>query len=110
VWATPVLAAQWWFATPAVRRRRRTFLLAVGVPTLWLWVADRVAIGAGIWSISPRFTTGAHLFGLPAEEALFFLVTNLLVVQGLLLFLQPALVAAGAPPDAASRVRAQRAA
>jgi lycopene beta-cyclase len=43
--------------------------------------------------ISPRYTTGIHLAGLPLEEAVFFLVTNLLVVQGVLLFLQPALAA-----------------
>lgn len=89
VWAAPVLAAQWWFVAPAVLGMSRTFVLAAGVPTFYLWIADRHAIAQGIWSISPRYTTGLHLSGLPVEEALFFLVTNLLVVQGLLLFLAP---------------------
>jgi lycopene beta-cyclase len=91
VWVGPVLAAQWFFMAETAAGRGRTFTLAVAVPTLYLWVADRFAIGAGIWSISPVYTTGLHLAGLPIEEAIFFLATNLLVVQGVLLFLQPAL-------------------
>lgn len=92
VWAAPVLAAQWAFAGPAIVQSPRLYALAVGVPTLYLWVADRLAIGMGIWIISEQYTTGLHLFGLPMEEALFFLVTNILVVQGVVLFLRPDLV------------------
>jgi lycopene beta-cyclase len=99
VWAAPVLAAQWAFVAGRIARAPRTFVAAVSVPTLYLWVADRVAIGAGVWSISPAATTGVHLLGLPVEEAVFFLVTNLLVVQGVLLFLGPAL---DAPPRRAA--------
>jgi lycopene beta-cyclase len=89
VWAAPVLAAQWFFVGDRVAHAPRTFLAAVVPPTLYLWAADRFAIGDGIWSISPTHTTGLHLLGLPMEEALFFLVTNLLVVQGVLMFLAP---------------------
>lgn len=102
VWAAPVLAAQWIFAGPAVVRAPWLCATAVGVPTLYLWVADRVAIGLGIWTISPEYTTGLHLFGLPMEEALFFLVTNILVVQGILLFLKPGLVAMPVRAEAAA--------
>jgi lycopene beta-cyclase len=101
VWAAPVLAAQWAFVARAVLRAPRAFVTAVAVPTLYLWFADRIAIGAGIWSISPEYTTGLHLLGLPVEEALFFLVTNLLVVQGVLLFLDPHLVTRRAARTAA---------
>lgn len=90
-WAAPVLAAQWPFIARGVAAAPGRFATAVAVPTVYLWVADRVAIGAGIWSISPRYTTGVHVAGLPLEEAAFFLVTNLLVVQGVQLFLQPSL-------------------
>lgn len=100
-WVGPVLAAQWFFMAQTAARRAGTFALAVMVPTLYLWVADRVAIGLGIWSISPEYTTGLHLFGLPLEEAVFFLATNVLVVQGALLFLQPALERATSSPHAA---------
>ena len=90
-WAAPVLAAQWPYIARAVVAAPGRFAGAVAVPTVYLWVADRIAIGAGIWSISPRYTTGIHVAGLPLEEAAFFLVTNLLVVQGVQLFLQPSL-------------------
>jgi len=84
-WAGPVFALQWgvgWRYLWAVRRR---VAVAVGVPVLYLWVADRIAIADGIWVISDRYTTGLELAGLPIEEATFFLVTTLFVVQGLVL-------------------------
>jgi lycopene beta-cyclase len=93
-WAAPVLALQWPFIARIVRSDPRSFALSMAVPTLYLWIADRIAIGAGIWTIAPQYTTGLHLFGLPMEEAVFFLVTNLLVVQGVLLFLKPAATSA----------------
>lgn len=88
-WAAPVLAAQWWFAAAAVRAHSRAFAIAVTVSTVYLWIADRIAIGLGIWTIAPELSTGHMLLGLPIEEALFFLMTDLLVVQGLLWFLHP---------------------
>jgi lycopene beta-cyclase len=88
-WSCPVLAGQWAFAGDIMARRLRTVVVAIAVPTLWLWFADAYAIRAGIWYISETFTLGYRPFGLPIEEATFFLVTNILVVQGLLLFLVP---------------------
>jgi lycopene beta-cyclase len=89
VWAAPVLAGQWAFAGGEIWVRRRVLAVAVMVPTLYLWAADAIAIHQGIWHISPVYTLGPALGPLPLEEAVFFLVTNLLVVQGLLLFLYP---------------------
>ena len=77
--------------------RRRAFLLGVAAPTLYLWIADAVAIRLGIWHISEAHSTGVKIAGLPVEEAIFFLVTNLLVVQGLIALLYP-------PGEAAARV------
>ena len=87
-WAAPVLSLQWFIGTATLWAMRRIWLLGVLVPTIYLWIADRIAIGSGIWHISPTYTTGLELFGLPIEEATFFLVTNLLVVQGISLFLK----------------------
>ena len=87
VWASPILALQWLIGGAQLWARKRLWFTATLVPTLYLWIADRIAIGQGIWSISEVYTTGLHLFGLPIEEATFFLVTNFLVVQGLLLLL-----------------------
>jgi lycopene cyclase domain-containing protein len=88
-WAAPVLAGQWLYAGPSIWAHRRAFLPGVAVPTLYLWLADAYAIRSGIWEISDLYTIGLAIGGLPIEEALFFLVTNLLVVQGLILFLRP---------------------
>jgi lycopene cyclase domain-containing protein len=85
-WAAPVAALQWAVGGGVLWRERRLLTVAVGVPTLYLCVADRLAIGRGIWTISPEHTTGILIGGLPVEEATFFLVTNLMLVQGLVLF------------------------
>jgi lycopene beta-cyclase len=87
VWAAPPLAGQWAYAGQEIAARLTAWAVAVGVPTLYLWIADAVAIRQGVWTISERYTLGPSFAGLPLEEATFFLVTNLLVVQGLMLFL-----------------------
>jgi lycopene cyclase domain-containing protein len=84
-WASPVLAGMWWLAGDALWANRRAMAWTVAPITLWLWVADRIAIGLGIWTITDATRSGIDLVGLPVEEATFFLVTNLLVAKGLLL-------------------------
>ena len=86
LWAGPILAIQWGFGLTYLRDVWPTVLVGVGVPTLYLWVADRIAIGLGVWEISTIHTVGLTLFGLPIEEALFFLVTNVFVVQGVVMY------------------------
>jgi lycopene cyclase domain-containing protein len=85
-WAGPVLALQWGFGWPYLWRVRRRFALGVIVPTAYFAAADRAAIEAGIWSLSAEYTTGMTVVGLPIEEGAFFLITNVFVVQGLLLY------------------------
>lgn len=86
VWAAPVAALQWGVGGGELVAHRRLVTASVLIPSAYLWVADRIALALGIWSIEPRFTTGLRPFGLPIEEALFFLMTNVIVVQGVLLF------------------------
>jgi len=55
------------------RPGRLTAVLAVPAGAFAVW--DVIAIRAGIWDFNPRFVTGWELpFGLPVEEAAFFLV------------------------------------
>lgn len=54
-------------------------------PSLYLCVADAIAIKNEVWVISEATSTGVMIGVLPVEEAVFFFVTNLLVVQGTLL-------------------------
>lgn len=86
VWIAPPLAVQWWYGGRWLAGCMRALWPAWVVPTLYLWFADGFAISRGIWSISERYTTGIAVGPLPIEEATFFLVTNLVVVQGLVLF------------------------
>ena len=89
VWAGPVLALLLGVGGDWLAQRWRVVLLGVAVPTLYLWIADRTAIGLNIWWIAEDFTLGIKPFGLPIEEALFFLLTNIFVVFGMTLSLYP---------------------
>lgn len=89
LWAAPVVLLQWGVGASYLWAHRGEVLLGIGIPTVYLWICDRIAIGLGIWEISSKHTTGWHLFGLPIEEAVFFLMTNLMVVQGLALVRVP---------------------
>ncbi len=86
-WAAPLLSGMWLYDGQTLWTHRTTLLYTVGIPTLYLWVGDAVAIRSGIWTISSEYTIGLTPLGLPIEEATFFLVTNLLVVKGILLLL-----------------------
>lgn len=97
-WACPVLGLMWLYMGHQLWRWIHVIGLAVGVPTLWLWIADTIAIRQGIWTISPAFTLGPAPFGLPVEEAVFFLLTNVLCVLGVLLFAIPG-IEADSPGD-----------
>lgn len=87
IWAPPILAGMWLYDGETLWAYRKPLLISTALPTLYLWVADTIAIRMGIWTISPEYTIGVSPLGLPIEEALFFLFTNLLVVKGILLLL-----------------------
>jgi 15-cis-phytoene synthase/lycopene beta-cyclase len=61
--------------------------LAIAVPTLYLWIVDTIALRRGTWSIELGTKLGFHVGpGLEIEEAMFFLITNTLVVWGAIAF------------------------
>ena len=86
-WAGPVMLGLWLYAGPHVWAHRRAAGLTLALSTGYLWVIDRYAITRGIWDISRTLSFDIRPFGLPVEEAVFFLVTNVLCVLGILLFL-----------------------
>jgi len=86
-WAPPVLAALSWIGAHKIWDERKRVALSIAIPSLYLWLADWYAIRDGIWHITDATRTGLELFGLPVEEALFFVVTNMLCIFGLALFL-----------------------
>lgn len=84
-WAVPVIAIQWLAGPGCLWASRRLLLLTIGAATLYLSLADAFAIANGIWSINPQRTLGLQFGPLPLEEAIFFLVTNAMVVQSMVL-------------------------
>ncbi|NBB86082.1 MAG: lycopene cyclase domain-containing protein [Bacteroidetes bacterium] len=94
-WACPVLLGIWIYGGSVIWSLvRGPAAITVGISTGYLWVADWFAISDGIWEISAAYTFGIDPFGLPIEEATFFLVTNILVVKGVTLFLAGDLISA----------------
>lgn len=85
-WASPVLLLQWIFGGDIFWQNKKSYLISIIIPSVYLWFADAIAINLEIWTISTKFTTGIKIFNLPIEEAIFFLATNIMVVQGLKLF------------------------
>jgi lycopene cyclase domain-containing protein len=88
LWALPPIMLQMVFGADILWRHGRLVLLAFGIPTLYLALADALAISTGIWTIDPAQSVNFLLGGvLPVEEFLFFLVTNVLIVLGMTLVL-----------------------
>lgn len=85
-WALPVVVGQWVIGRQRLLAQWRLLLLGVAIPTLYLCAADAFAIRVGIWHLSPALTTNVWIGALPLEEGVFFLLTNIMVVQGVLLF------------------------
>jgi 15-cis-phytoene synthase/lycopene beta-cyclase len=88
-WALPVIALHWLVGASELRGHARVLIPAIVLPTLYLATADAIAISAGAWHISDRLTVGLRWRGLVFEEALFFLLTNVMVAQTVVLFLVP---------------------
>lgn len=88
-WSLPVFCLQWIFGADLLWQNKRLFIIGVAVPTIYFSFVDSLALESGIWHLSPTYTTGVLIANLPIEEALFFVVTNMMVVQGMILFLHP---------------------
>ncbi|OJJ65921.1 hypothetical protein ASPBRDRAFT_667091 [Aspergillus brasiliensis CBS 101740] len=84
VWVCPVLLFQWILSYPfLVTIPWRPTIASICLPTIYFWIADSRALGAGIWRIENGTKLDYQIGGLDLEEALFFLVTNMMVVVGL---------------------------
>lgn len=86
-WATPVSLLQFTIGGQHLLANYKTYMLCLVPTTLYLWLIDAYAISDQIWMISETYTIGFKIGVLPIEEMIFFFMTNVLVVQGLILFL-----------------------
>jgi len=84
VWVAPIFFMLWTFNYQLVLSLPRSkTLLPIVVPTLFLWIVDTLALQRGTWSIESGTKLGIHIWPhLEIEEAVFFLVTNSMIVMG----------------------------
>lgn len=83
-WVAPIFFMLWTFSYQLLLSLPRSkVLLPIAVPTFFLWVVDTLALQRGTWSIESGTKLGIHIWPhLEIEEALFFLVTNSMIVMG----------------------------
>jgi putative membrane protein len=87
-WALPPIGLQVWYGADILWHYRRLVFTALLVATLYLSLADTIALAIGTWEIRQYTKTGIYVWPhLPIEEFSFFLVTNLLLVFGITLVL-----------------------
>lgn len=88
VWALPFIFLLWSLGYQFLTRLPLTStLLPITLPTIYLWVVDTLALKRGTWVIETGTKTGWTLWpSLEIEEAIFFLLTNCLIVFGLVAF------------------------
>lgn len=84
-WALLPILLQLGVGADILWRHRKLIFWCLVPPTIYLCIGDAIAIGSGTWTIDPQQSTGLMVGNLPIEEIIFFLLTNLLVVFGLIL-------------------------
>jgi lycopene cyclase domain-containing protein len=88
VWALPAIILQLAFGADILWQHRNIVITAIVSTTIYLSIADALAIQSGTWTIDPAQSTELLLFGiLPIEEFIFFLLTNILIIFGVTLVL-----------------------
>ncbi|KDE03949.1 hypothetical protein MVLG_05583 [Microbotryum lychnidis-dioicae p1A1 Lamole] len=83
-WVSPFLALLWGVASShIIALPLYATLIPILLPTVYLWVCDALALQRGTWVIERGTKLGVAVYGLEVEEAVFFLLTNVMVVFGL---------------------------
>ncbi|KAF4594780.1 phytoene synthase [Ophiocordyceps camponoti-floridani] len=85
VWATPFVAFLWVLSHRfLLALPRKTILLVILVPSVYLCFVDNLVLQRGTWVIENKTKLDIQVLGsLDIEEAFFFFITSLLIVMGL---------------------------
>ncbi|KAK6508134.1 hypothetical protein TWF506_010236 [Arthrobotrys conoides] len=88
VWACPVIFFLWGLSHQYILSvPYKNVLIPILLPTSYLWFVDTLALKNGTWVINPDKSFGIKLWKyLDIEEAVFFLITNILITFGQLAF------------------------
>ncbi|PIG87635.1 phytoene synthase [Aspergillus arachidicola] len=84
-WAGPFLLIQWLFSSGFIMALpKKEVMASIMLPTLFLWTVDTISINQGTWTVEVPTKLGVQLWsGMDIEEVLFFLITNIMIVFGL---------------------------
>lgn len=80
-----MLLLQWAAGHNRLWEARTILVVAVALPTLYLTAADGIAIANGVWMLHSSRIVNVRIGDVPLEECIFFLLTNAMVVQSVLL-------------------------
>lgn len=83
-WALPPIVLQWLAGRQLLWQHRAAWWFGIAIPTVYLVLADSTALGT-VWTINPAKSLGIAFGNVPLEEVIFFLLTNTLVVQTIVL-------------------------
>ncbi len=86
-WALIPIMIQMAFGFDILWHYRLLVLMGILPTTLYLSFADALAIESGTWTIDPAQSLNIFIGNLPVEEFIFFLLTNTLIVFGMILAL-----------------------
>ena len=89
-WALPAIAPQLAFGADILWHYRRLLGTVILTGAGYLSAMDALAIGSGTWTIDPAQSTGIFIRSLPIEEAVFFVITVVLISFGMTLLLADA--------------------
>ncbi|KAF7715187.1 terpene cyclase [Penicillium ucsense] len=84
-WALSVILFQWCLCGSFLLSfPKRQILMSVLIPTAYLWMVDRLSLQRGTWVIEKGTKLDIQFWGfLDIEEATFFLLSNVMVVFGM---------------------------
>ena len=86
-WALPAIAPQLAFGADILWHYRRLLGTVILTGAGCLSAVDALAISSGTWTIDPTQSTGIFIGKLPIEEAVFFVITVVLISFGITLLL-----------------------
>ncbi|KAL4891160.1 phytoene synthase [Aspergillus ambiguus] len=86
VWTSPWLLIQWAFSSDFISTfPRKGYIASVMIPTVFLWVVDTVSLKSGTWVIADSTKLDIQPWtAMDLEEAIFFFITNVMIVNGLI--------------------------
>ena len=88
-WGLIPIMLQFIIGADLLWKHRYTVITGTAVTWLYLSGTDMLAIQSGTWTINPEQSLPILIAGiLPIEEAIFFLITNVLVIFGLTLVME----------------------